>query len=126
MDSNWELTVHVLKEFLQAFNDRDLDKIMSFFHEDCILEMPKGPHPWGDRYEGIENVRNGLASRLDGLNDLNYGNDRHWVVDNFGVSEWKLTGMLQNGEKLEVNDCDHIEFRGDKILKKNSFWKIVK
>jgi hypothetical protein len=37
---------------------------MSFFAEDCVLEMPRGNQPWGTRYEGKRQVREGLASRL--------------------------------------------------------------
>ncbi len=30
-----------------------------------------------------------------------------------------------DGERLEVRGTDHLEFREGKIIKKNSFWKIV-
>ena len=35
----------VLKALTQAFNDHDLDGIVSFFAEDAVLEMPRGPEP---------------------------------------------------------------------------------
>jgi ketosteroid isomerase-like protein len=31
----------------EAFNAHDLDRIMAFFADDCVLEMPKGPNAWG-------------------------------------------------------------------------------
>ena len=40
-----------------AFNAHDLDRIMSFFANDCVLEMPRGTEPWGTRCEGREAVR---------------------------------------------------------------------
>ena len=39
----------VLKSVFDAFNAHDLDRIMSYFSEDCVLEMPRGPDPWGRR-----------------------------------------------------------------------------
>src|SRR5439155_23863031 len=33
----------VLKRVLEALNRHDLDAIMSFFTDDCVLEMPRGP-----------------------------------------------------------------------------------
>jgi hypothetical protein len=41
----------VLKSVFDAFNAHDLDKIKSYFSEDCVLEMPRGPDPWGTGHE---------------------------------------------------------------------------
>ena len=41
-----------LKSLCAAFNAHDLDAIMAHFADDCVLEMPRGPHPWGARSEG--------------------------------------------------------------------------
>ena len=66
--------------FLDAFNRHDLDAVMSYFAEDCVLEMPRGPDPWGERYSGQSDaVRAGLATRFAGLPDAHWGEDRHWV-----------------------------------------------
>jgi ketosteroid isomerase-like protein len=119
------VTVDTLKEILAAFNRHDLDAIMAFFAEDCVMEMPRGPHPWGTRYIGKAQVRAGLAGRFAGLPDVHYGEDEHWVSGALGVSEWTLTGTPVAGGRLEVRGCDHFTFRGGKIVKKNSFWKIV-
>jgi hypothetical protein len=45
-------TLATLQAILAAFNDHDLDRIMSFFADDCVLEMPRGPDPWGTRCIG--------------------------------------------------------------------------
>lgn len=34
-----------LKQLCDAFNEHNLDKIMSHFADDCVLEMPRGTHP---------------------------------------------------------------------------------
>jgi hypothetical protein len=54
-----------------------------------------------------------------------YGDDRHWVCGDMGFSEWTLTGTTPSGEYLEVQGTDHLEFRDGKIIRKNSFWKII-
>ena len=53
-----------LTALCEAFNAHDLDRIMAFFADDCVLEMPRGPHAWGARLEGKDAVRDGLASRF--------------------------------------------------------------
>jgi len=118
-------TVELLKEFLEAFNRHDLDAIMEFFAEDCSGDSPRGPHPWGARFTGREQLRAGCASRFAGLPDAHYGEDRHWVSGNMGFSEWTLSGTTPSGELVLVRGTDHLEFRDGKIVRKNSFWKIV-
>lgn len=57
--------------------------------------------------------------------DVHYGDDRHWVSGDLGVYEWLLTGTTLDGQRVRVRGCDHWEFRGDKIVRKDSYWKIV-
>ena len=119
------VTEELLKGFLEAFNRHDLDAIMSYFAEDCVFYMPRGSTPRGDRYTGKEQVRSGLATRFEGIPDVHYGEDQHWVCGNFGVSEWTLTGTTLSGNKIEVRGVDLLEFTGGKIIRKDSFWKIL-
>jgi ketosteroid isomerase-like protein len=39
-----------LIELCDAFNAHDLDRTMSFFADDCVLQMPRGTHAWGARH----------------------------------------------------------------------------
>ena len=41
-----------LEALCEAFNAHDLDAIMTHFADDCVLEMPRGPDPWGARSQG--------------------------------------------------------------------------
>jgi steroid delta-isomerase-like uncharacterized protein len=114
-----------LQAFLDAFNAHDVDAVMSFFADDCVMEMPRGPGPGGRRLVGKEQVRDGIQSRFDGIPDIHYGDDFHWVCGDRGVSEWTIRGTQTNGEPIEVRGCDLFEFAGGKISRKDSFWKIV-
>ena len=125
MQSDAEMTLTTLKEFVNVYNRHDVDAIMEFFTDDCVMDAPKGPGPGGVRSEGKQQVRRGVEARFEGLPDAHYGDDRHWIVGNFGVSEWTLTGTQTSGERLEVRGCDHFHFSDGKIAVKNSFWKIV-
>lgn len=118
-------TEALLKAFLDAFNRHDLDAIMEFFADDCVFYMPRGAGPRGDRYVGKADVRAGLATRFAGIPDVRYGDDRHWAGADFGVSEWTLTGTTTSGKALNVRGVDLLEFADGKIVRKDSFWKIV-
>jgi ketosteroid isomerase-like protein len=114
-----------LRAIVNAFNAHDLDTIMEFFADDCSLDMPRGPEPWGQRFFGKAAVREALATRFKGLPDVHYDDDRHWVSGNLGVSEWLLTGTTPAGRQVRVRGCDHWEFRDGKVIRKDSYWKIV-
>jgi ketosteroid isomerase-like protein len=119
------VTTATLEAFLAAFNAHDLETIMGFFAEDCEFYMPRGGQPWGTRYVGKAAVREGLATRFAGIPDVHYGEDSHWVSGNHGVSTWLLTGTTKTGERVRVRGVDLLEFRDGKIIKKDSYWKIV-
>jgi len=93
-----------LVEICDAFNAHDLDRIMRFFADDCVLEMPKGSIPYGSRFEGKHNVREGLAARFEGIPDVHYGSAEHFVdvESQTGISKWCLTGTGRDGKKVEV------------------------
>ena len=115
----------LMKAFLEAFNAHDVDAIMSFFTEDCVLDMPRGPGAGRAPAGGQEQVRTGIQSRFDGIPDIHYGDDRHWTSGDRGVSEWTIRGTQVSGEPIEVRGCDLFEFTDGKISRKDSFWKIV-
>jgi ketosteroid isomerase-like protein len=119
------VTVDLLQQFLDAFNRHDLDAIMGFFADECVLETPRGPDPWGRRFVGREEVRAGLAGRFSGIPDVHYGEDHHWVSGDRGVSTWLLTGTTTAGQRLAVRGCDLLDFDGGKVVRKDSYWKIV-
>ena len=125
MTNQGSVTVNTLKEFIEAFNQHDLDAILEFFSEDSSMDLPRGPDPWGTRVTGKAEIREGCASRFTGLPDAHYGDDRHWVCGNMGFSEWTLTGTTPAGERIQVRGTDHLEFRDGKIIRKDSYWKIV-
>lgn len=122
-----KVTEETLKQALEAFNRHDLDAIMEYFSEDCSFDFPRGPEPWGQRFTGKAQVREGLAGRFKGIPDVHYGEDRHWIAADGtkGVSEWTLTGTTTSGISLKVRGCDLWEFDQGKVTRKDSYWKIV-
>jgi ketosteroid isomerase-like protein len=120
-----QVTIGTLEALLAAFNSHDIDAVMSFFADDCVLEMPRGPDPWGRRLQGRDDVREGLASRFAGIPDVHYGEDRHWVAGDRACSEWLLTGTSTQGETIAVRGCDLFELRDGKVVRKDSYWKLV-
>ncbi len=118
-------SVETLQSIVDAFNRHDADAVMEFFEEGCSMDLPRGPDAWGQRCVGKASVRDAIIERFTWLPDVHWGDDRHWVSGDLGVSEWLLTGTSSDGTKVEVRGCDHWEFRGGKVVRKDSYWKIV-
>lgn len=117
--------LEALKRVLEAFNRHDLEAIMSHFADDCVLETPRGPERWGSRFVGKDEVRRGLMARFEGIPDVHYSDDDHFVAGGRGVSEWTISGTTVDGERIEVRGCDLWTFGDDDtVTRKDSFWKI--
>jgi hypothetical protein len=68
---------------------------MSFFTDDAVLEMPRGPHPWGWRFQRREELRSGLASRFAGHRRRLHGEDRHWGSKQDAIAAIEGTSVQQ-------------------------------
>jgi ketosteroid isomerase-like protein len=114
-----------LRAILDGFNAHDLEAIMRHFAEDCIFDSPRGPEPCGRRFEGIEQVRRGLAARFETIPDVRYESHGDFVDGDRGVSEWTIRGTTTDGEAIEVRGCDIWTFAPDgRVTRKDSFWKM--
>jgi ketosteroid isomerase-like protein len=58
-------------------------------------------------------VRQGLATRFEGLPDVRYGDEDRKT----GISKWTLTGTTRDGKRLEVRGCDFYSFRDGRVIR---------
>jgi ketosteroid isomerase-like protein len=114
----------MLEAITTAFDEHDLDGILAHFADDAVLEGPRGPDPWGQRFVGSAEIRDAFAARLAGIPDIRYQQDAHFVDGDRGVSEWTLSGTSTTGHRIEVRGCDLWTLRDGKVIKKDSYWKI--
>lgn len=118
-----EVTVEVLEAFAEAWNRHDADALMSFMSEEPVFEASAGPEICGTRYVGREAVRAGYVEVWTIFPDAHWGEARHFVHGNRGVSEWTFAGTRTDGTRVEVHGCDLFTFREGKIALKNSYRK---
>jgi ketosteroid isomerase-like protein len=118
-------SIDLLLDINAAFNARDVDRIMGFFEEDATFLMARGPDSNGRRVHGKAAIRKVLADRFKVISGMRWDHLEHFVAGNRAVSVWMVTGTSGDGEALNYQGCDIYEFRGDKILNKDTYWKIV-
>ena len=115
----------LMREISTAFNSRDVDRIMSFFADDATFYLARGPEPVGRALRGKAAIRKALSDRFKVIPDMRWDHKTYIFAGNRAVSVWTVRGKGTDGEELNYQGCDIYEFRGDKILNKDTYWKIV-
>ncbi len=118
-------SIDLLLQINAAFNSRDVNRIMAFFAEDATFLMARGPEPCGRRVRGKAAIGQVLADRFKVIRDMRWDHIDHFVTGDRAVSIWTVTGTGADGERLDYQGCDIYEFRGDEILNKDTYWKLV-
>ena len=119
------VTMELMRAISAAFNSRDVDRIVSFFTEDAVFYLARGPEPVGRALRGKAAIRQALSDRFGQIPDMRWDGQDYILAGDRGVSIWTVRGKGADGEELNYQGCDLYRFQGDKIVEKNTFWKIV-
>jgi taurine dehydrogenase small subunit len=123
------VTLELMKAISAAFNARDVDRIVSFFAEDGVFCLSRGPEPIGRTLKGKAVIRQVLTDRFKQIPDMRWENEEYILAGADGdesraVSIWTVRGKGGDGEELNYQGCDIYTFGADdKIVHKNTFWK---
>lgn len=117
------ITVATLAAFSAAWNRHDIEALMSFMTDDCIFQTAAGPEVYGSRHVGKAAVKTAFESAWINFPDAQWIHDRHFVHENFGISEWTFTGTAADGSRVEADGVDIFTFKDGKIQLKNVFRK---
>jgi steroid delta-isomerase-like uncharacterized protein len=118
-----QVTPQLLEAFADAWNRHDADALMSFMTPDCVFESSAGPDECGSRHQGAEAVRAAYVQVWTTFADAHWGDARHFVCGDRGVSQWTFTGTAADGSRVEVHGCDLFTFRDGRIALKDSYRK---
>lgn len=120
---NNSVSAQALADFAQAWNDHDLEALMSFMHEDCVFHAVAGPDLMGRTFKGTAQVREGFMAAWQNFPDAAWLDADHFVVGERGVSESTFAGTKADGSRIEARMVDVFTFKDGKILVKNAFRK---
>jgi taurine dehydrogenase small subunit len=120
-----EVNHALLGEISQAFNSRDVERIMALFTDDCIFYMASGPEPVGRTVSGKAAVRKVLADRFKVIPDMHWERLDEYFLGDRAVTVWMVTGKAADGTVLNYKGCDLYEFKDGLVHRKDTYWKIV-
>ena len=118
-------TIELMRAISAAFNSRDVERIVDCFAEDGVFCLARGPESVGRTLKGKAAIRKALADRFEQIPDMRWDGQDYILAGDRAVSLWTVRGNSADGEELNYQGCDIYQFAGDKIIHKNTFWKIV-
>ncbi|MHC4447072.1 MAG: nuclear transport factor 2 family protein [Planctomycetota bacterium] len=123
VDTEQAVSLELIDEITEDFNRHDVDAVVNRFADDGVFLLARGDKPWGRRLEGKDEIRAFLEKRFAEIPDMQWETISRWSVGNRAAFEWIVRATLPSGEKMELFGCDLYEFRGDKMVRKDTYWK---
>lgn len=119
-----EKKLELLKKYSQAWNDHDIDTIMSMMTDDCAFYAIAGNEVEGTIHQGQEKVRTACESAWKNFPDAAWLDGQYYMLDeNHAMSTSRFKGTDLKGNRHEALMVDLFTFEGDKIALKNAFRK---
>ena len=119
------VTLELMRAISASFNSRDVERILAHFADDATFYLARGPEPVGRTLAGKAAIRQALTDRFKQIPDMRWENEEYILAGDRAISLWTVRGKGTDGEELNYQGCDIYRFAGDKIIHKNTFWKIV-
>ena len=119
------VTLELMRKISAAFNSRDVERIVDCFAEGATFCLARGPEPVGRALTGKAAIRQALSDRFKQIPDMRWEGQDYILAGDQAVSLWIVRGKGADGEELNYQGCDIYRFEGDKIIHKNTFWKIL-
>jgi ketosteroid isomerase-like protein len=119
------VTLELMRQISAAFNSRDVERIVDCFAEEGVFCLARGPETVGRTLKGKAAIRKALSDRFKQIPDMRWENEEYILAGDRAISIWTVRGKGADGEELNYQGCDIYRFQGDKIIHKNTFWKIV-
>lgn len=119
------MTADRLRSFFDAWNDHDVETIVSYFTPDGAYYASIGPDDAGSVFRGTEDLHRGVAAFLANYQDVHY-TDLEIVMAEDGdraFAAWTFHGIGPDGGPMTYRGVDLFEFEGDLIAVKDAYRK---
>lgn len=113
----------IILDFMAAWNNHDLEKIMSHMDKDCLFFEARGTTIAGQKHVGFQGVKQAFQNVLNTFPDAQWKAPTCIVYNDKAYSEWIFSASLSATKKIEVRGIDIFTFKGNKIYSKDSFLK---
>jgi ketosteroid isomerase-like protein len=120
---NTPVSVEFLDKFAAAWNEHDVNAIVSMMTPDAVMFMSAGPNSDGRRINGRDELRTAISSLFETMPDAQWRDAKHFLAGDRGVTQWTFTATRPDGSKIVSVGCDVFIFRDGRIAVKDSYRK---
>jgi ketosteroid isomerase-like protein len=118
------VTVQTLAAFAHAWNQHDIDALMSFMSDDCEFHAAAGSDLFGRSFFGTVAVREAFPLVWQTFPDASWKDASFFICGDRGVAESTFCGTrASDGMRVEARMVDVLTFRDGKIVVKNAYRK---
>jgi steroid delta-isomerase-like uncharacterized protein len=123
-------TETIIKEWYDAWNSHDGEKVSRFYTDDCIYEDMGS----GRVYRGPQEVGASVEDMTTSFPDFKLEAKQSINTGNWSASEWVLTGtfahsnipnMPATGKSFSVRGASVCELRDSKIRRHSDYWNMA-
>lgn len=119
----------MLKDFAAAWSQHDVDRILSFYTDDCVYEDVA----LGRKMRGREEIRRFVEELFRGVRDFRIEHRAALVSDRGGAAEWvmsgthsdDLPGLPATGRRFSVRGASVLELERGKIRRISDYWDMA-
>ena len=94
------MTIDRLRRFFDAWNDHDVETIVSYFTPDGAYFASIGPDAEGTAFRGTAEVRRGVAAFLGTYGDVHYTDLVMGMDGDRGFASWTFSATRPDGEQV--------------------------
>ena len=125
MGKNEERNLAAAASLCKAWNDHDPDAFAAHFAEDGVWLLARGTPPDGYTVRGKAAIRDMYRHYCESIPDIHCEVRCHWANgDDRACSEWRITGSLENGQKLDWLGLDLWQFDDSgKVVRCDAYYK---
>jgi steroid delta-isomerase-like uncharacterized protein len=122
-------TEKTFRDYLASWNTGDLDKVISFFTEDCVYENL----PRGQSYRGKDELKTWGKGVFDAIPDFKLDVKSLFVSDDWAACEWVMSGtqtgsapdLPATGKSFSVRGSTIVQLRDGKIARNTYYWDLA-
>jgi len=118
-----QVDINFLAAFSEAWNNHDIDALMTFVADNCVFHTAAGPNLQGNTFSGREAVKQSFQAVWKNFPDASWLDGEHFVAGDRAVSESTFCATKPDGSKIEARMVDVFTLCDGKITVKNAFRK---
>jgi ketosteroid isomerase-like protein len=115
-----DFTEDMLNDMLSAFNEHDLDRVMSYFAEDAVMIAPAGNNQAGTPIKGREAIASAFSNRFSQQPDVAWNEAVSFLSGNRAYTSWRVQAPSAG---IDIKGCDVWTFRNGKVVEKDVYYK---